>query len=109
MLHGPGLMLMVVNSKALSIWFSSMCLGGFLFQAIQEADAFFLVDRVVTDKLLNSFSYPFFVTSYGVFVNCGCQQPWTNADISMLLCLNLYNSVMLSYDKSFVVLCLKFV
>ena len=60
MLHGPGLTLMVVNSKALSIWFSSMCLGGFLFQAIQEADAFFLVDRVVTDKLLSSFQYPLF-------------------------------------------------
>ena len=58
MLHGPGLKLMVVNSKALSIWFSSMCFGGFLLQAIQEADAFFLVNRVVTDKLWNSFLVP---------------------------------------------------
>ena len=86
-----------------------MFLGGFLFQARQEAYAFFLVDRVVTDNLLNRFLVPIFVTSYGVFVNYGCQKPWTNADISTLLCLNLYNSFMISYDKLFVVLCLRFV
>ena len=37
-----------------------MSIEEFLFQAIQEANVFFLVNKVVTDKLLNSFLVPLY-------------------------------------------------